>query len=190
MKKIIMSVVVGVVIGFGLFALVLMIRQNSMVSKYIDVKNNYGKIEQYETIMEQNKSYLNNYNSESSTVSINCINSIKKFIEESNKTYFVGEISLKQEISAYFDSYSNKINLIFEEIKNTCVLEEETANTISLFMMSNNLIVSEDYSDYITNYKQKAQIIPNEPSTNNMTRRLLKMNEAQVVELIATDIFK
>ena len=117
MKKIIMSVVIGVGIGFGLFALVLMIRQNSMVSKYIDVKNNYGKIEQYETIMDQNKSYLNNYNSESSAASINCINSIKKFIEESNKTYFVGEISLKQEISAYFDSYSNKINLVFEEIK-------------------------------------------------------------------------
>ena len=189
MKKIIMSVVIGVGIGFGLFALVLMIRQNSMVSKYIDVKNNYGKIEQYETIMDQNKSYLNNYNSESSAASINCINSIKKFIEESNKTYFVGEISLKQEISAYFDSYSNKINLVFEEIKNTCALDEKTTSNISLFMMTNNLIVSEDYSDYVTNYKQKAQMIPNEPSTINMTRRLLKMNEAQVVKLIIEDVF-
>ena len=56
-------------------------------------------------------------------------------------------------------------------------------------MMTNNLIVSEDYSDYVTNYKQKAQMIPNEPSTINMTRRLLKMNEAQVVKLIIEDVF-
>lgn len=160
-----------------------------MVDKYIEVKNNYQKLEQYETIMNENKNILNNYNSESSTVSINCINSIKKFIEESNRTYFVGEISLKQEISTYFDSYSNKINFIFEEIKNTCALDEKTTSNISLFMMTNNLIVSEDYSDYVTNYKQKAEMISNEPSTTNMTRRLLKMNEAQVVELIINDIF-
>jgi len=188
MKKTIISIVAGILVGIGLLLLILAIRQSYINKKYIEVENNYEKLEQYETIMNENKKRLNNYNNENNIVSLSCINSIKKFTDASEETYFVGNINLKTEIIAYFNSYSNKINLIFEEIKNTCALGNETTNIVSLFMMSNNLIISEDYSDYVTNYKEKAQLISKEPSTNQMSRILLKMNEARLIELVINDV--
>jgi len=188
MKKTIISIVAGILVGIGLLLLILTIRQSYIIKKYIEVENNYEKLEQYETIMNENKKRLNNYNNENNIVSLSCINSIKKFTDASEETYFVGNINLKTEIIAYFNSYSNKINLIFEEIKNTCALGNETTNIVSLFMMSNNLIISEDYSDYVTNYKEKAQLISKEPSTNQMSRILLKMNEARLIELVINDV--